>query len=90
MIGRDLLSKKELSTITPTDIPHRIQSANGVVTIDKRVRVYVESLQLWVWALLMNNCPPALSLGLLCSEEGWTYIWNHGENPVLKLSLIHI
>ena len=32
----------------------------------------------------MNDCPPVLSFGILCSKQGWTYEWQNGKNPTLS------
>ena len=37
-----------------------------------------------IWAQLMNDCPPVLSLGILCTKQGWTYEWQNGKLPILS------
>ena len=32
----------------------------------------------------MDDCPAILSLGILCSKQGWSYEWHYGKNPILS------
>ena len=41
-------------------------------------------------ALVLDNCPPALSLGVLCDDEGYNYSWTHNEKPILSKGNIRV
>ena len=45
--------------------------------------MYVQDLDLFVTVQLLDETPPVLSLGKLCSEHGYSYEWTNGENPRL-------
>ena len=89
-IGHNRLTEAEKRTIRPVENPFEIQSASGTLTISKEVRVYVPALNIKVWAQLMDDCPAVLSLGILCSKEGWSYEWRSGKNPMLSKGNIRI
>ena len=84
LIGYNQLTEKEKGSIRPIKVPFRIQSANGIIIVDKEVHIFVPALNVSVWAQLMQDCPAVLSLGILCSRQGWTYEWQTGKNPTLS------
>ena len=75
LIGLNKLTEKEKATIRPVDEPFRIQSANGAITVEEEAQIYVPALDIWIWAQLLEDCPAVLSLGILCSKQGWNYEW---------------
>ena len=84
LIGFDKLTPKEKGSIRSIAEPQRLQSANGIVTVDKEVHIFVPALNTSVWAHLMDDCPAILSMGNLCSKQGWTYEWKTGQSPTLS------
>ena len=84
LIGFNKLTPKEKGSIRSIAEPQRLQSANGIVTVDKEVHIFVPALNISVWAQLMDDCPAILSLGQLCSKQGWTYEWRTGQRPTLS------
>ena len=40
--------------------------------------------ELWVWAMLVDDSPAVLSLGILCTEHGFSYVWESGQQPKLS------
>ena len=84
LIGFDKLTPKEKGSIRSIAEPQRLQSANGIVTVDKEVHIFVPALNMSVWAQLMDDCPAILSMGNLCSQQGWTYEWKNGQSPTLS------
>ena len=84
LIGYNQLTPKEKGSVRTIAEPFRIQSANGTVVVDKEVQIFVPALNASVWAQLMDNCPAVLSLGILCSKQGWNYEWRFGHNPTLS------
>ena len=45
--------------------------------------MYVQDLDLFVTVQLLDETPPVLSLGKLCSEHGYSYEWKNCETPRL-------
>ena len=84
LIGYNQLTPKEKGSIRQIAEPQRLQSANGIVAVDKEVHVFVPALNISVWAKLMDDCPAILSLGILCTRQGWTYEWQNGKSPTLS------
>ena len=84
LIGYKQLTEKEKGSIRPIKEPLRIQSANGIIIVDKEVHIFVPALNVSVWAQLMQDCPAVLPLGILCSRQGWTYEWQNSKNPTLS------
>ena len=84
LIGFNKLTPKEKGSIRSIAEPQRLQSANGIVTVDKEVHIFVPALNMSVWAQLIDDCPAILSLGVLCSKQGWTYEWQSGQDPTLS------
>ena len=74
-----MLSKKDLSSDDPTTV----MTANGEVHTNEEAQVYVQDLDLFVSVQLLDETPPVLSLGKLCSEHGYPYEWKNGETPRL-------
>ena len=60
-----------------------LQTANGVVTANQVVQVYVQELKLKLWALILDNTPCLLSMGRLCRLHGFTLTQKGANPPVL-------
>ncbi|MDP7560267.1 MAG: DNA cytosine methyltransferase, partial [Planctomycetota bacterium] len=84
MIDAAELTDKELSTKRQLKRIIRLQTANGVCEVKEDVAIYVRELRLTVRALLSSGCPPILSLGKLCNEHRFRYVWNAEDVPYLK------
>ena len=56
--------------------PIPITTANGEVKIHAQVYVYVQELCIFVWAYVLDCECSVLSLGMLCDDEGFTYVAN--------------
>ena len=64
--------------------PIHLQTANGIVTVDHKVRVFVHTLGIYVWAILHRNTPNLLSQGSLVKDDKFSYIHKHGKTPYLE------
>ena len=84
MISESSLLSSEKETIRPMVNPRRIQTANGIIEVNREAYVYVEDLEIWVWAMLVVDSPAVISLGVLCQEYGFTYLWKAGQRPKLS------
>ena len=79
MIGINQLTGSEKESIRDLRIPFLVQTAHGVVPCTKEAKIYIHDLKLWVWAQLLEDSPAVLSLGLLCTQMGYSYYWKDGE-----------
>ena len=79
MIGINQLTESERKSIRCLSIPFLVQTAHGVVHCTNEARIYIHDLKLWVWAQLLEDSPAVLSLGLLCTQMGYSYYWKDGE-----------
>jgi hypothetical protein len=79
--GNDLISVDDTPASLPTtDIPAnrrpKLQTANGDISVDKRVVFALPGLGFPVNALQLQRTPAVLSLGKRCVEEGWSFRWD--------------
>ena len=77
-----LLTVKEKKSIQDIE-PIKLSTANGTVECTKVVTVWVKLLQIRVKAILMDNSPELLSMGLLVKQNHFTMTWNPNELPYL-------
>ena len=63
--------------------PIPLQTANGIIQATHDVEIRVRELKIKVRAIVLTDSPPVLSLGKLVEENGFDYIWRHGEDPIL-------
>eukprot|EP00969_Alexandrium_andersonii_P026466 1154831-Alexandrium_andersonii.AAC.1 len=56
-----------------------IQTANGRVTCDAEIGVWVSLLSVFVWARVLPSAPRLLSLGALCTDHGFRFAWPSGS-----------
>jgi len=83
LVDSRTLSKQERSTIYKISDPISIQTANGDVIVDSKVKIFVRELGLHVWAYLHEDTVAVLSLGMLCDDHGYTYNWKPQTWPTL-------
>ena len=81
---RETLAKKEEATIRPIDVSRTIQIANGVITVHEEAQIYIHELGIKVWAGLAEDSPAVLSLGLLCDDHNFIYVWKPNSQPILQ------
>ena len=73
MLSKRDLSSDELDTLTRSRNPNTVMTANGEVQTNEEAQVYVQDLDLVVTVQILEETPPVLSLGKLCSEKGYSY-----------------
>ena len=61
-----------------------LATANGIIECRHEVDIYVEELDTTITALVVQDAPTLISLGRLCLEHGYDYIWKHGQVPFLQ------
>ena len=83
LVRKDELSGDEASRIHPVPGgPENLITANGPTQADKQVSVRLGSCNSSATALVLEDSPSVLSLGRLV-EEGFTFEWRAGREPVL-------
>ena len=58
-------------------------TAGGIVNADRETTVPLAATGSKATAIVMDDSPCVLSLGKRCMQEGFSFEWNAGENPVL-------
>ena len=87
----DLIQKSDLNSaaqtkLRPSDKTPTLNTAGGLSRPDKTLDVHLPELSGDGSAnpLLMKSCPPVLSLGYRCQEEGYTFHWPaYSDTPSL-------
>ena len=77
------LNDAELETVKVSKNRTTVVTANGEVQTKEEATVYVEELDLFVTAKLLEDTPAVLSLGKLCEDHGYSYEWTSGHKPQL-------
>ena len=63
--------------------PCHLNTANGPITVDYEVDIWIDELDMTVTAFIWKDSPPLLSIGKLCRMHGFVYVWNGLNDPVL-------
>eukprot|EP00971_Amphidinium_carterae_P171409 3397915-Amphidinium_carterae.2 len=63
LISREQLSRSELSSLSCCQCPKKLRTANGIVHADRIATCHVSDLHHEISALVLDKCPPVLSLG---------------------------
>ena len=61
-----------------------LQTANGSITTDEVVNMKVSDLNEVIQAYVVEDSPTLISLGKLCTESGYDFIWKAGQVPFLR------
>ena len=83
LIDAKTMTNQERRDLKPLEFPIRLQTANGFITAEYSTSVYVLELDVWIEAVVMDNTPPVLSLGLLVEQNGFTSVWEPRCIPTL-------
>ena len=82
VVGKEHLIAQQLADVVDVD-PLRLITSNGIIEASKATWLYVSQLDLWVQAYIFDNCPPALSAGRLCRDDGCALSWAEGANEAV-------
>eukprot|EP00971_Amphidinium_carterae_P196349 3895817-Amphidinium_carterae.2 len=74
LLGRNFVSNDELDSACTLPRQKKLRTANGKVDVFSKVTCEVESLNVHVEPLLLDECPPVLSIGKRV-EEGFSFHW---------------
>ena len=83
LVGRNDVPGWAMDSMLEDSSPIDLHTANGITTVDKTVSLQVMGLMEAVKPLVLQSTPAVLSVGKRCMEEGWSFVWNAGENPWL-------
>ena len=62
-----------------------LHTANGIARVDTMIPVQVFPLKTVVMPLLLESCPPVLSVGRRCIEEGFEFRWKpYSQHPTFR------
>ena len=62
-----------------------MQTANGIIQGTHEADVYVKDLNdEKITCIIVKDCPALISLGLICTENGYDYIWKNALCPYLQ------
>eukprot|EP00971_Amphidinium_carterae_P349384 6490992-Amphidinium_carterae.1 len=75
LISREQLRESELQTLDRCAQPKKLRTANGVAHAENVVTCNIEELCHSVNALVLDKCPPVLSLGRRI-EQGYKFAWD--------------
>ena len=62
--------------------PVSLSTANGSITTDEVVEVNLPGLCESFTPYVLENTPPALSIGLRCLEQGYDFVWGKDTTPI--------
>ena len=77
------LTKKERKAMKKLKAATWLSTANGLIKASWYAMVYVPDLQLTMKIVCVENTPSVVSLGQICTSNGFTYLWEGTKNPVL-------
>ena len=62
LVSRNMLTAEEKRTIRKSLHPIEMNTASGPVRATEEVQIYVKDLDIYVWAMILDNVPPLLSI----------------------------
>jgi hypothetical protein len=87
--GHDLISYHDLTELDKIDLheagPLELNTANGITVSDRKVPLQIAPLLEEINCRVLDSTAPVLSIGRRCMEEGYCFVWNAGQAPVLHL-----
>ena len=75
------LTPEERATITVSNKPTSIVTADSTIRTTEQATVNVKDLDMFVTVQLLKDSPALLSLGKLCEQHGYSYEWNEDQSP---------
>ena len=84
LICLDDVSEHEKKSLRDLAYEMSFATANGKADATQEIKIWVNELHCYVWAIVMDSVPPVLSLGKLCADEGYEYVWKGVKRHFLK------
>eukprot|EP00971_Amphidinium_carterae_P351479 6492135-Amphidinium_carterae.1 len=78
LIGRGKLREDELLHVCKLPKKCRFNTANGSVTADEKAKCEISSLGRALEPVVLEQCPPVMSIGRRVEEEGHEFHWTPG------------
>ena len=66
--------------------PIRLKTANGRTATDSEVPLFIDTLAETLDVMMLDKCPPLISLGTLIERLGYDFHWKSGHRPYLQHS----
>ena len=88
LISPSFMTREERKTIQKSSNPIPLSTANGTVRATDEAWVYVTELKRKVRCYILPKVPPLLSMGKLCLEDGYRFVWDADE-PFLQEKAPH-
>ena len=82
LIGRAHVDQRLHEFIEELENPMKFQTANNVTRANQLVEMQVDPLDENVRPIILDNCPPALTVGERWMEKGWGFYWPPYSAPV--------
>ena len=90
MVNRKSLSAKERASMRLVSSPLTLQTANGLVQAKWEVDIEIVPLKVKLKAMVLDDTPSVLSLGMLVEDEGFCFTQSPGRTPYLHKSGMEI
>ena len=78
LMGREQLGPQQVNKLKTVE-ELRLATANGVITTDKAVDVWLPDLQITARLIILDHCPSVLSIGRLVEDEMLEFHWVPGR-----------
>ncbi len=83
IVKKESLSDKEAQNVQDSGTTFRMATASGRIDTNESVNVGIPQLGDRQDVVVLAGCPSILSLGRMCMERGYTFIWKSGKSPLL-------
>ena len=90
MVNRKSLSAKERASMRQVSSPLTLQTANGLIQAKWEVDIEIVPLKVKLKAMVLDDTPSVLSLGMLVEDEGFCFTQSPGRTPYLHKSGMEI
>ena len=77
------LSDEERSTLKKMKDSIRISTANGIIPVEWEADVWVDALEIWVRAIVLESAPWVLSLSAVVDDRDMDCAWRSKKHPFL-------
>ena len=87
LIGEGNLNWQERLEIMEVGHEQELDTAAGLIKTSRQIKLKLEGTGLFAtcW-VLDNNCPPIISMGKMCMEEGFSFLWMRNKHAILLSS----
>lgn len=73
LVCRSVLDENASKHIVKVDEPLKLSTANGVVTTNEKVKIYVQGLDVWLMAWVLEETPLVISINSLIEEHSYEF-----------------